>query len=211
MYIKIYFTGKPLYLCDEIDSEIQPYIHHDDTIFIDELNLHTVKSMIHEMENEKIQAGVFYHPELEELKKSFFKKFRLVQAGGGLVVNKKNEVLFIFRKGKWDLPKGKLDKGEFIEDCSIREVKEETGIDQVVIDHLLLKTYHTYHEGSRYILKESIWYLMKTESENRLTPQVDEQITDARWMNEGEMEKIIPDTYPSIADVISFYLKKTAH
>ncbi len=66
---------------------IEPYVHHDDAVFIDELNSHTVKSMIHEMQSEKIHAGVFFHPTLEELKKAFFKKFTLVQAAGGLVKN----------------------------------------------------------------------------------------------------------------------------
>ena len=67
MFIKIYFDNKPLFLCDTVDETIQPYVHHDDAIFIDELNSHTVKSMIHEMETEKVHAGVFYHPDLKEL------------------------------------------------------------------------------------------------------------------------------------------------
>src|ERR1700752_3638652 len=131
MYIKIYFGNKPLFLCDSVDESIQPYIHHDDAIFIDELDPHSVKSMIHEMQVERVHAGVFYHSDLEDLKKAFFKKFTLVIAGGGLVQNEKNEVLIIFRKGKWDLPKGKLDKKEKIEDCAIREVEEETGLKNV--------------------------------------------------------------------------------
>ena len=75
MYIKIYFNDKPLFLCDNVDEMIEPYLHHDDAIFIDELDSHTVKSMIHEMQVEKVHAGVFFHPDLEELKKAFFKKF----------------------------------------------------------------------------------------------------------------------------------------
>ncbi|MGH2552769.1 MAG: NUDIX hydrolase, partial [Chitinophagaceae bacterium] len=70
MYIKIYFDNKPLFLCDSADEAIQPYIHHDDAIFIDELNSHTVKTMIHEMNQPRIHAGVFFHPDLEELKKA---------------------------------------------------------------------------------------------------------------------------------------------
>lgn len=64
MYIKIYFGDKPLFLCDAVDETLQPYVHHDDAVFIDELNNHTVKSMIHEMEQPEIHAGVFYHPDL---------------------------------------------------------------------------------------------------------------------------------------------------
>ncbi len=104
MYIKIYFGDKPLFLCDNIDAVIEPYVHHDDAVFIDELNAHAVKAMIHEMQLEKIHAGVFFHGKLEELKKAFFKKFTIVQAAGGMVKNEKNETLLIFRRGKWDLP-----------------------------------------------------------------------------------------------------------
>ena len=116
MYIKIYFNDKPLFLCDTIDEVIEPYVHHDDAVFIDELDTHTVKAMIHEMELSKIHAGVFFHSKLNELKKAFFKKFTLVQAAGGLVKNESDEILLIFRRGKWDLPKGKLDKGESLEE-----------------------------------------------------------------------------------------------
>ena len=74
MFIKIYFDDKPLFLCDNVDATLQPYIHHDDAVFIDELNLHTVKSMIHEMQDPSVHAGVFFHKDLEELKEAFFKK-----------------------------------------------------------------------------------------------------------------------------------------
>src|SRR5258705_8336444 len=163
MYIKIYFNNKPLFLCDAVDETIQPYVNHDDAVFIDELNSHTVKSMIHEMEQREIHAGVFYHPSLEELKKAFFKKFSFIQAAGGLVLNEKKEILLIFRRGKWDLPKGKLDKGEKLEDCAIREVEEETGLKKIELVSPLTTTYHTYHEGTKFILKESHWYMMNVE------------------------------------------------
>src|SRR5215831_17279724 len=131
MYIKIYFGDKPLFLCDAIDNIIQPYVHHDDAVFIDELNNHTVKSMLHEMEQQQVHAGVFFHPDFDELKKTFFKKFSLITAAGGLVKNEKDEILMIFRRGKWDLPKGKMDKNEKLEVCAVRELEEETGLKDV--------------------------------------------------------------------------------
>ena len=147
MYIKIYFANKPLFLCDEVDDHVQEYLHHDDAVFIDELDTHSVNAMIHEIQQEKIHAGVFFHPDLEELRIAFYKKFNIIKAGGGLVLNEHNEALLIFRKGKWDLPKGKLDSGESIAECAVREVKEETGLKDITLKEALTTTYHTYHDS----------------------------------------------------------------
>jgi 8-oxo-dGTP pyrophosphatase MutT (NUDIX family) len=208
MFIKIYFGDKPLFLCDNVDKTIEPYIHHDDAVFIDELDTHTVKSMIHEMEQPNVHAGVFFHPNLEELRKAFFKKFSLIIAAGGLVWNEKDEILMIFRRGKWDLPKGKLDKGEKLEDCAIREVEEETGLKNPKLISPLIVTYHTYHEGSKFILKESHWYIMKVSGEQKLTPQTEEDIFDIKWVNKNDLEKYRKDSFPLITDVLNAAIKK---
>ena len=207
MFLKIYFDNKPLFLCDAVDETVQPYIHHDDAIFIDELDSHTVKSMIHEMELEKVHAGVFYHPDLEKLIKSFYKKFTIVVAAGGLVVNEKKEILMIFRRGKWDLPKGKLDKGEKLEDCAVREVEEETGLQKVKLNSPLTITYHTYHEGARFVLKESHWYTMKVSGDQQLVPQTEEDIHEIKWVTIKEVEKLFPECFPSVIDVIKEFKK----
>jgi ADP-ribose pyrophosphatase YjhB (NUDIX family) len=202
MYIKIYFNEKPLFLCDSIDAIIQPFVHHDDTVFIDELNAHTIKTMIHEMQQPKVHAGVFFNKNLNELKKTFFKKFNLVMAAGGLVINEKNETLLIFRRGKWDLPKGKSDKGEELETCAIREVKEETGLKKVKPAKLLTVTYHTYHEGTKLMLKESHWFLMKAKSNQALVPQTEENIIEIRWSTKKELPVYLLNSYSSVADVL---------
>lgn len=206
MHIKIYFDKKPLFLCDSIEEEIEPYVHHHETVFIDQLDTHTVKSMIHEMQLDKIHAGVFMHPDLALLKKTFFKKFTLVQAAGGLVRNEKNEVLLIFRRGKWDLPKGKLDKGETLEECAVREVQEETGIQKIRLVKPLLVTYHTYHEGTRFILKESHWYDMKASGNQQLVPQTEEDIHEIKWVDKQEPGIYLDNTYPSVVDVLKTWL-----
>jgi ADP-ribose pyrophosphatase YjhB (NUDIX family) len=205
MYIKIYFNEKPLFLCDDIDAFLQPYLHHDDSVFIDDFSTHAVKSMLHEMEQSKVHAGIFYHSNLEELKKSFWKKFTLVKAGGGLVLNKKKELLLIFRRGKWDLPKGKLDPGETLEHCAIREVEEETGLKEITLKKFLLTTYHTYHESGKHILKESHWYKMHTGSVQPLSPQAVEDIHQALWANEQKTDECLTNTFPSIIDVVEYY------
>lgn len=207
MYIKIYFDNKPLFLCDAIDETITPYVHHDDAVFIDELNSHTVKSMIHEMQVDKVHAGVFLHADLDALRKAFYKKFTLVQAGGGLVENEKGEILMIFRRGKWDLPKGKLDKGETLEACALREVEEETGLQHIRLLSPLPVTYHTYHEGSKFILKESYWYHMKAEGTQDLVPQTGEGIEIVKWVNREKARDYFPASFPSVIDVIEAFLR----
>lgn len=205
MHIKIYFNEKPLFLCDAIDNTIEPFLHHDDAVFIDELNNHTIKTIIYEMQLDSIHAAVFYHPDLEELKTAFWKKFKLIQAAGGLVLNENNEVLMIHRRGFWDLPKGKLDKNESIAECAVREVKEETGLTKVKLGKHLINTYHTYHEGTKFILKESIWYLMKAEGNQILVPQTEENITAIGWKTFREASQLLSKSYPSIKDIFEAY------
>ena len=206
MFIKIYFNDKPLFLCNDINTVIQPWIHHDDTVFIDELNSHTVKTMIHEMQQPQVNAGVFYHKDLEALKKAFWKKFDLVTAAGGVVFNDKNEILLIFRRGQWDLPKGKLDKGEKLEACAVREVKEETGLVNTSVEALLCITYHTYHEGARFKLKESFWYKMQASGKQPLTPQKEEDIVALTWVKPADLKKYVNQCYSSVRDVLELAL-----
>ncbi|MEQ1678473.1 MAG: NUDIX domain-containing protein, partial [Chitinophagaceae bacterium] len=193
---------------DAVDEVLQPYIHHDAAIFIDELNTHTIKAMIHEMEQAEIHAGVFYHPDLEELKKAFYKKFTIVVAAGGLVQNENKEILMIFRRGKWDLPKGKLDKGEKLEDCAIREVEEETGLQKVKLLTPLTITYHTYHEGARSILKESHWYTMHVNGVQTLVPQTEEDIHEIKWVKPSGLQEYMENSFPSVMDVLKLFTDK---
>jgi 8-oxo-dGTP pyrophosphatase MutT (NUDIX family) len=202
MYIKIYFENKPLFLCNDVDVSLQPYIHHDDAVFIDELNLHTIKSMIHEMQKPSVHAGVFFHHDLDALKHDFFKKFTLVKAGGGFVLNDESQVLMMFRRGKWDLPKGKLDKNETAEEGAIRETEEETGLTKITLIGPLITTYHTYHEGTRFMLKESKWFRMRVNGEQKLIPQTTEQITRLEWVSKDGLNEYRKNSFPSVIDVL---------
>jgi len=209
MYIKIYFNNKPLFLCDSIDAELEPYRHHDDTMLIDEFSTHALKSMVHEMAQQKIHAGILVHPDLEALKKAFWKKFTVIQAAGGLVLNPAGEILMIFRRGKWDLPKGKLDPGETLEHCALREVNEETGLKGLHSEGFLLTTYHTYHDSGKFFLKESYWYRMKT-THTALVPQKEEDITQAVWADDKKVDEALTNSFPSIVDVITYHRRQQA-
>ena len=115
-----------------------------------------------------------------------------VVAGGGVVLRKQKDelqVLLIYRNGVWDLPKGKKEKGENIEDCARREVSEETGISLPRIKRFLTKTYHEYEQNSKYFKKETHWFEMKTEEDATLIPQKEEGITVIEWTEIGKAKK----------------------
>jgi len=207
MHITIYFNNKPLILCDEISKEIEIYLHHDDAVFIDEFNVHTVKTMLYEMELPNIKAGVFLHDNVEALLKAFKKKFTLIQAAGGLVYTPDHEFLLIFRRGKWDLPKGKLDQGESLQTCAKREVQEETGLNDVELKKPLHITYHTYHEDGRHFLKESHWFLMSSQKQQVLTPQTEEDIEKCEWVASGNLTPYTENAPASIVDVLRHGIK----
>lgn len=129
-----------------------------------------------------------------------------VQAAGGIVENNKGELLFIYRLGCWDLPKGKVEKNESIDIAAAREISEETGLNDLNEQRFLLKTYHTYKQKNKNYLKETTWYTFKTDSNEMLTPQAEEDITQAIWVNREKISEILNNTYPSIVDVVSKYL-----
>lgn len=204
---KIYFTNKPLFITSEITKELEEYLHHEDTVFIDEFNIHTVKAMIHEMESFKIHAGIFLHEDAEAVLKAFKKKLVLVKAAGGLVHTDENDLLLIFRRGKWDLPKGKLDDHEDIETCALREIKEETGLMNAQIEQPLCITYHTYHQDGKHILKESHWFLMKAPKQANLVPQLEEDIARCEWVAVDRLAPYMENTHASVLDVVNAGMK----
>jgi 8-oxo-dGTP pyrophosphatase MutT (NUDIX family) len=128
--------------------------------------------------------------------------FKKIMAGGGLVENEKGQVLFMFRRNKWDLPKGKLDEGETMEACAVREVMEETGLGKVELKELLLITHHRYEENQENMLKETHWYRMFADSGQKLIPQLEEQITLLQWMGPADFPAIATNTYPSILELL---------
>jgi len=129
--------------------------------------------------------------------------FHLIEASGGLVQNSKGEYLFIYRYGKWDLPKGKLEPDEKIENAATREVSEETGISNLQLGEKITSTFHTYKIGTVTILKETHWYRMLYDGTEKLVPQQAEDISIAKWVSKNELEEILNNTYDTIREVLS--------
>lgn len=125
-------------------------------------------------------------------------------AGGGLVLNEAGELLLIFRRGKWDLPKGKLDEGESIEDCAVREVTEETGITGITLGKLIGISYHEYFDTfiNRDVIKETHWFAMQASGAQNLVPQTEEDILEIRWVKGEALAACLENSYDTVIDII---------
>ena len=140
--------------------------------------------------------------DIKELKKMF----KIIKAGGGVVNNNKKEILFIYRMKKWDLPKGKLDKGETIKQCAKREVEEETKV-KVSCGKKILSTWHTYTKNKKFILKKTTWYMMESIDDSRMKPQKKEKIEKVEWMKKSSVDDILLNSYKTLNYLMKNYFK----
>jgi 8-oxo-dGTP pyrophosphatase MutT (NUDIX family) len=152
----------------------------------------------------QIRSLYIFHTDMLLLVEEFKACFTILEAGGGIVFNKRGEFLVIERRGVWDLPKGKLKKGEGYEEAALREVEEETGLKGLVAVQPLLSTYHTYPLKGERILKKTRWFEMRYNGTARPRLEEEEGITDYRWVRPGMTDFIRKNTYSSILDVLYF-------
>ncbi|WP_121666422.1 NUDIX hydrolase [Mesonia aquimarina] len=139
-----------------------------------------------------------YHKKEEKLLKHLKKKLKTIVAGGGMVFNDKGEILFIYRNNRWDLPKGKAEKNETIQETAIREVEEETMVEGLEITQFLQTTYHILKRNGKYKLKETYWFEMRTSFDGKLVPQEKEGITKVEWRNFEKSQKALKKSYENI-------------
>lgn len=161
-------------------------------------------AMIHLKELESLQhkAIAFVCSNPSDLFQKILKEFIMIKAAGGVVFNEHKQVLIIKRLGKWDLPKGKIDPHESTEHAALREVEEECGIGEIKINKLLTYSYHTYKQQGYRFIKQTTWYLMNSTWEGKLQPQVEENITEVKWVTWDELNITELDSYLSIKDVL---------
>ncbi|NJN34800.1 MAG: NUDIX domain-containing protein [Saprospiraceae bacterium] len=207
---KIFINETPLILAKSTPSdalekaEIDAFGANDKVL---KTNYLKKKKLLHNYidtleKNPKWQAIVVFDDDLPKLWHDFQSLYRVIEAAGGLVFNEKKEVLVIYRRQSWDLPKGKIDVGETPEKAAIREVQEETGLNTIELGRHLIDTYHTYtHKGER-ILKKTYWFEMSTY-ETALTPQYSEDIEDAKWVDLPQFLAENPIIYGNILSVMS--------
>ncbi len=157
-----------------------------------------LKKVIKKILNGELMYVNLYHADEAKLLKLLLKKMKVVTAAGGMVVNDKEEILFIYRNHRWDLPKGKTEKNESIEDSAIREVEEETGVQDLEIKRFITRTYHVFKRKGKLKLKETYWYEMYTEYDGDLVPELSEGIKKAKWKNFEKSQKALRKSYANI-------------
>jgi 8-oxo-dGTP pyrophosphatase MutT (NUDIX family) len=187
---KVFVNDKPLFLTNQIFKET------DFQLFL--LESVDFKQLIVKYFQNKIQKAYLYHPDEKEIMKVLKTKIPVNKAGGGLVYNKNGEVLFIFRNGKWDLPKGGTNKGEEIEDTAMREVEEETGVNGLSISKKLQKTYHIFKRNGIYKLKITHWFEMHSTYDGIPIGQAEEGIEKVEWKNPEQIKEALKNSYENI-------------
>jgi len=177
-----------------------------DDVLINDAAPEKVDELLHLMTDnkfKKVDSITFTVEDSKAMAKFIKTKFKVVEAAGG-VVDKDGKTLLIFRQGRWDLPKGKLDKKEKKRHCAIREVEEETGV-KVRIERKIGTTWHTYIRNKRYVLKKTYWYAMECLDDTNMQPQAEESIDDVRWVTLSELRSLLYESYRSIRNVIHEY------
>ncbi len=169
----------------------------------------TLEIAIDILENTSVKDVNVYGDNLEEIWESFKSLMKSIEAAGGVVWNEEKKLLFIKRLGKWDLPKGKLEKGESLEEASIREVEEETNLNNLELLQALTTTYHVYTErNNQKVLKSTHWFEMNFKGKDTAKPQTEEGITEVSWKALDEIEKeVYPNTFQNIKLILTEFIE----
>lgn len=203
---KIYINEKPIIFLEK-NTDIIPIPGH---ILLESLEKESLSIHIADFEKDSQQLALYVvGKDTEKTFRKFSSQFITIEAGGGLVMNTDGYYLFIFRRGKWDLPKGKCEKGEPISDTALREVKEETGLENIKVNNSIGVTYHAFREGDLFLLKKTYWFGMTYSGNKKPVPQKSEDITRIKWLEQEEIEKVVmKSTFASITNLLSDYFQK---
>jgi 8-oxo-dGTP pyrophosphatase MutT (NUDIX family) len=191
----IYINQKILIISSNIPHQVKNYQVIDVESFDFEIFYHTLT-------NNNFATFLILSDKPKRIFLNIQKCVKVIEAAGGLVKSEENKFLFIKRNGFWDLPKGKLEIGEKKKDAAVREVEEECGITVKSLGNKITKTYHIYELKGKIVLKISHWYKMKAIANQALVPQLEEGITEVKWLSKTDWPMVKSNTYPSILDVI---------
>ncbi len=205
MQLKIYLDEKAIYLTDQLSDHLKIKSKQEAVIFADENEAFETSAILTALRTKDKTAAIILRKDLDALKKSFFAAFDIIEAGGGIVQNDDKAILFIFRRGKWDLPKGKLETGETIEVCAEREITEETGLKQLTLHKKIGETYHIYTENGKDILKTSHWFYFTSGGSKKTVPQIEEDIQEVKWVSTRNIREPMSNTYRNIKDILTVF------
>lgn len=197
----IYIRDQALAVCDSDSEADQLASKHPEWIRHEAPLPQELPRRIRELQQGSAAAQIWKVSDLDSFREHLMALYTHWQAGGGLITNPQGEVLMMFRRGFWDLPKGKLDPGETPEACALREVAEETGLQRVRILSRLQDTWHAYPQKEDWILKQTHWYRMASDGTERTVAQIEEDILDIQWVSPRHLEKYLKFTYPNIRSV----------
>ncbi len=194
---KVFFKDRVIFLGDKSEN-----LNFSDStyLWIEGDSLKTVLSDFNQNEDKTVLFIAAKNT--ETLFSAFKSQFKYMEAAGGLVFNEKNEILAIHRLGKWDLPKGKVEANETVNEAAIREVEEECGITNPQIKKELKSTYHTYWMNNEWVLKRSYWFKMTYYGNEKLMPQTEEDIEKVCWLPCNQLEEFKSNTYASILEIL---------
>ncbi|HXS36147.1 MAG TPA: NUDIX domain-containing protein [Flavipsychrobacter sp.] len=199
---KIYYNNKPLILTNNSEDYIKQHsIAEGYLTFIGAFSRNFRLALQH-LDKIGTLGVVIEDASTDSLHQRLYELYKPIDAGGGVVVNEKDEVLMIYRRGKWDLPKGKKDDNEDIAHCALREVKEETGLQHLEIINKLCDTYHVYSQNRENLLKHTVWYKMRSSSSEILIPQKEENILEVKWVDNKQLSVIVYKSYDAIREVL---------
>jgi 8-oxo-dGTP pyrophosphatase MutT (NUDIX family) len=207
---KIYVNNKPLVLTNSAEHYMGLNAQAHGYLFLTGAFPRNFRMAQTHLEKQRSIGAIIEDISVEALQQELAKTYVSIEAAGGVVSNPDGGVLMIYRRGKWDLPKGKVDDGEAIEDCAEREVMEETGLPQVEIVDKIGETYHVYTQGVADILKTTHWYNMTTKNSFELTPQKEENILEAKWIAEKKLGHYMHQTYDAVKEILKASGKKWA-
>ena len=194
---KVYFANRPVVFMNESES---PALQQGTEVIVSQGKADTM--LIESAIDRGAKMIYMICRDVEWSWQQFTSQFLLIRAAGGVVSNEREEVLFIHRLEKWDLPKGKVEKGEELEPAAVREVEEECSIDKLTIERHLVTTFHTYTLKGEQILKSTDWYVMKHAGHDEPKPQLIEGISEAKWISPDKWDFVLANTYPSVLDVL---------
>jgi len=187
-----------------LTNKIQDFSDSEPFLFI---KYTSVSQIIKALKSSKNSKVFLYHKDINKLWKVFKKKFPVIEAAGGLVERSDNKLLFIFRNNKWDLPKGGVEKKELIIDAARREVIEETGVADIIVQNQLSETYHIFKKGKRFRLKKTYWFKMTTTFMGKTNPQTEEGIERTEWVPKDKIQDILNDAFENIRMIVLEVLK----